>query len=142
MSDILTTGECLCGQVTYTITGEPMRMAQCHCKDCQRATGTGHVNNAFFKSEQLEIKGNLKAYSKETDTGNNNIRHFCPDCGSRIYSEIEARKGIVGVQVGCCDNNDWFSPDFVVYCKSRADWDITTDKVPNHDMMPPPPPKS
>jgi len=142
MSEVLTTGECLCGQVTYTITGDPLRMAQCHCKDCQRATGTGHVNNAFFKSEQLEIKGNLKAYAKATDTGNSNIRHFCPDCGSRIYSEIEARKGIVAVHVGCCDNNDWFSPDFVVYCQSRADWDITTDKVPNHDKMPPPPPSS
>ncbi len=141
MSELLTEGRCLCGNVTFTLTGQPARMGQCHCKDCQRATGTGHINNAFFKSEQFNVKGELKSFDTEADSGNVNRRYFCPECGSRIYNEITARPGIVGVHVGCADDNNWFAPDFVVYCSQRPEWDITTDKVPNFDEMPPPPPK-
>lgn len=141
MSDILTTGKCLCGEVTYTLTGQPVRMIQCHCKDCQRATGTGHINNAFFKTEQFELKGTVKSHEQETDSGNINIRHFCPECGSRIYNEIAARKGVVGVAVGTADDNSWYDPALVIYCKDREDWDLTSTEVPNFDEMPPPPPR-
>jgi len=141
MSDVLTTGQCLCGDVTYTLTGEPIRMIQCHCKDCQRATGTGHISNAFFKSDQFEVKGELKAHEQVAASGNNNIRYFCPNCGSRIYNEIASRKGIVGVAAGTADNNDWYDPAMVIYCKERSAWDLTSTDVPNFDEMPPPPPK-
>ena len=97
MSDTLTTGQCLCGKVTYTLIGQPLRMMQCHCKDCQRATGTGHLNNAFFKEEQFQLKGNVKAHEQVAGSGNTNIRYFCPECGSRMYNEIASRKGIVGI---------------------------------------------
>jgi len=69
MSDELTTGQCLCGKVKYKLTGQPVRMMQCHCKDCQRATGTGHLNNAFFKAEQFELTGEVKAHEHEADSG-------------------------------------------------------------------------
>ncbi len=141
MSDILTTGQCLCGNVTYTLKGEPIRMMQCHCKDCQRATGTGHLNNAFFKEEQFELQGQVKAHEQTAASGNTNIRYFCPECGSRIYNEIAARKGIVGIAVGTADNNEWFEPAGVIFCKDRPSWDLTTSEVPNFDEMPPPPPK-
>jgi hypothetical protein len=42
-------GRCLCGAITYSISGEPLGMGQCHCKDCQRASGTGHMSLARFK---------------------------------------------------------------------------------------------
>lgn len=140
MSDTLTTGQCLCGQVKYTLTGQPLRMMQCHCKGCQRATGTGHINNAFFKAEQFDLQGNVKGYEDTADSGNVNVRYFCPECGSRIYNEITARKGIVGVAVGTADDNEWFKPDGVVYCSNRPSWDMTSTDVPNFDEMPPPPP--
>ena len=140
MSDILTTGKCLCGEVKYTITGEPLRMIQCHCKDCQRATGTGHISNAFFKKDQVEISGELKSFDITAASGNTNRRHFCPNCGSRIYNEITAREGIIGIHVGCCDNNDWYEPNAVIYTDDRAGWDLTSADVPNHAAMPPPPP--
>ncbi len=139
MSELLTTGQCLCGAVTYKLTGQPLRMVQCHCKGCQRATGTGHISNAFFKDEQFELKGELKAYESTADSGNVNTRYFCPQCGSRIYNEVSARKGIVGVAVGSADDNSWYEPAAVVYCSERPGWDMTSTEVPNFDQMPPPP---
>lgn len=136
MSDTLTTGKCLCGAVSYTITGSPVRAAQCHCKDCQRASGCGHMSLAFFKADQVALSGDTKSFAVTADSGNINTRHFCPDCGSRIYSENSARAGVVGIAVGSCDDSAWFAPEFVVYEKDRAGWDITTDDIPHHDGMP------
>lgn len=133
------TGHCLCGSVTYTINGQPMRTAQCHCKDCQRASGTGHMSLAFFKADDVKINGETKGYAITADSGNVNTRHFCPGCGSRVYGENSARPGIVGIAVGCIDSHDWFEPQAVVYAGSRPDWDMTSEEVPNFDTMPPPP---
>ena len=140
MAEPLTQGHCLCGAVSFTIKTKPIRMAQCHCKDCQRASGTGHMSLAFFKKDDVDIRGETKSYPSKADSGNINTRHFCPTCGARIYGENSARPGIVGISVGCMENNDWFSPQAVVYTKGRPGWDVTSQEVPNFDRMPPPPP--
>ena len=134
--EVLTEGRCLCGDVTYVLTGKPVGMAQCHCKGCQRATGTGHINNAFFKTEQFTVKGELSSHEQKADSGNINRRYFCPKCGSRIYNEVSAKPGIVGVHVGCADDNSWFDPAMVVFCSMRPGWDMTSSDIPNHDTMP------
>jgi len=139
-NDKTLTGQCLCGAVKLTINSEPLRMAQCHCKDCQRASGGGHMALAFFKSDDVTIDGETKGYGVTADSGNTNTRHFCPSCGSRIFGENSARAGIVGIPVGVIDQDDWFKPQAIVYAKDRADWDKTSTDIPNFDMMPPPPP--
>ena len=69
-------GHCLCGAVSYAIHGKPIRMAQCHCKDCQRASGTGHMSLAFFKKDDVTIAGKTASYPSTADSGNINTRHF------------------------------------------------------------------
>jgi hypothetical protein len=133
-------GHCLCGAVSYTIGAKPIRMAQCHCKDCQRASGTGHMSLAFFKKEDVAIRGTTASFASTADSGNINTRHFCPVCGSRVYGENSARPGVVGITAGCLDENDWFAPQAVVYTGRRAPWDKTAQDVPNFERMPPPPP--
>ena len=44
-------GHCLCGAVSYTINANLLRMAQCHCKDCQRASGTGHMQQSAQRTK-------------------------------------------------------------------------------------------
>jgi hypothetical protein len=133
-------GRCLCGAVSYTISGEPVRMAQCHCKDCQRASGTGHMSLAFFRAADVAFEGETRSFAVTADSGNVNTRHFCPTCGSRVYTENSARPGVVGIAVGSAEDNDWFAPQTVVYTKRRAGWDLTSTSIPNFDAMPPVPP--
>ena len=135
------TGRCLCGAVTYSIKTAPARMAQCHCKDCQRASGTGHMSLAFFPEDDVVIEGDFAEYEMTADSGNTNIRAFCPRCGSRLFGRNSGRPGVRAVAVGTADDNSWFSPNAVIYCERRADWDITSNEVPNFDGMPPPPPQ-
>lgn len=139
MSEPFATGRCLCGAVSYTIHGEPARMAQCHCADCQRASGTGHMSIAFFKADQVDIKGEVKSFAITADSGNTNTRHFCPNCGSRIYNENSGRPGVVGIAIGCVDDKDWFQPQVVVYTRNRSAWDHTSTDIPNFETMPPAP---
>ena len=51
------TGQCQCGAVSFTIAAPPVTMGQCHCKDCQRVTGTGHISLARFKRERRDDRG-------------------------------------------------------------------------------------
>ena len=56
------TGRCQCGAVSYTLAEPPVTMGQCHCKDCQRVTGTGHISLARFKREHVTIEGTTKTF--------------------------------------------------------------------------------
>ena len=143
MSDnVFASGHCLCGAVNFNLKAAPAMTGQCHCKDCQRASGTGHMSLAFFKREDIEISGETASYGVKADSGNVNTRHFCPKCGGRLFGENSARPGVMAVAVGAIDDNSWFEAQRVVYVKDKPGWDATSTDIPNFDMMPPPPPKA
>lgn len=133
------TGGCLCGAVRFEVSGVPIRMAQCHCRDCQRASGTGHMSNAIFKAADVEIAGTTASYASTSDSGNVLTRHFCPTCGGRVFLTSQVRPGMVVMAAGAFDDMSWFEPEIVLFTKRRPDWDMTTDKVPNFEAGPPPP---
>ncbi|MXZ79811.1 MAG: GFA family protein [Gammaproteobacteria bacterium] len=136
------TGCCRCGRIKISISDKPVMSSQCHCKDCQRLSGTGHFSLAFFEEESVTITGEAKGYTVITDRGNRNTRYFCPECGSRMYGINTGRPGKIAVPVGCLDDHSWYQPDVVVYTRMREDWDITRTDIPNFEEMPPPPPDS
>ena len=139
MSDkAFATGSCVCGAVNFTINSEPVAMGQCHCKGCQRASGTGHMSLAFFPESEVSIKGEVAEYASTADSGNINTRRFCPKCGGRLFGQNSARAGLMAVAVGAIDDNSWFNPQRIVYCKDQPEWDLMTADVPKFDMMPPP----
>lgn len=132
-------GHCLCGAVNYTINSEPVRMGQCHCKDCQRASGTGHMSLAFFAEKDVSIEGETAEYASAADSGNINTRRFCSQCGSRLFGSNSARTGVIAVAVGTLNDNSWFQSQAIVYNKDKPAWDLMASDVPCFETMPPPP---
>ena len=130
------TGGCLCGAVRYSLANAPVGTGQCHCKDCQRASGTGHMSIARFKAEDVTMTGTTSSFASTADSGNINTRHFCPTCGGRVFGQNSGLPGIVNIAVGSLDDHSWFQPQRIVYAKDRPTWDITTTDVPNFDRMP------
>lgn len=130
-------GQCLCGDVKIAVHGVPVRMAQCHCKDCQRASGTGHVSNAIFNDTDVTVTGETKSFTVTTDNGNAYSRHFCPTCGARMFGTNTGRPGMVVVHVGILDDTSWFEPEVVLYTRTRPHWDLITDAVPTFETAPP-----
>ena len=58
------TGKCLCGEVTYEVSGEPVTQGNCHCIDCRKNTGAGFATILFFKEEQVvQLSGKTSSFS-------------------------------------------------------------------------------
>ena len=128
-------GACHCGAISFTVDAEPLRMAQCHCNACRRITGTGHNVQAFFNSENVTINGTTKTHESVSDTGNVRTRHFCPECGSRLFSENSKAPGGIGIAAGVFDDSTWFRPQTILYVSERPQWDVCDDTIPTHDKM-------
>jgi hypothetical protein len=138
--EVATDGRCLCSAVTIAVKGKPVRMAQCHCRDCQRASSTGHLSNAIFEGPDVTVSGDTNSFTVITDSGSRYTRHFCPRCGSLMFGTNTRRPGMFIVPVGILDDSSWFAPQLVLFTRSRPAWDITTDEVTNYATSPPLPP--
>jgi hypothetical protein len=57
------TGGCLCGAVRYQVVGIPLFAVLCHCRDCQRASGTGHVPVMGMPKSSFTVQGETKSYA-------------------------------------------------------------------------------
>ncbi len=132
---MINTGHCHCGNVTYEVHGKPLRMAQCHCNACKRLTGTGHNVQAFFKSSDVKILGETSTHQSTSDIGNIRTRHFCPNCGSRLFSFNSKTPELIGISVGSFDDNLWFKPEVILYNSERPTWDIIDETIEIHDKM-------
>ncbi|NOQ15117.1 MAG: Gfa-like protein [Methyloprofundus sp.] len=132
------TGGCLCGKVQYTISAAPRVMSQCHCDDCRKSTGTGHASNAFFKQEDVHIKGETSHYASLAESGATITRYFCPICGSLLFGTLSGIKNVIAVAVGSVDDSSWFKPSVIVYSKRKPHWDFMDESIPAFAEMPPP----
>jgi hypothetical protein len=113
MADI--TGGCLCGRVRYTISGDPVFSGLCHCRNCQRYTGSSFEAVVAFPSPSVSVKGELKTYEDTGDSGQPVHRRFCPHCGSGIIAECDVLPGLTIVLAGGLDDPAAFKPTMDVY---------------------------
>src|SRR5438874_9218813 len=98
------TGGCLCGAVRYTAEAEAASATVCHCRDCQKFTGSVFAALVRVPKEAVTIEGTLKTFTSIGGSGNLILRHFCPECGSSIAEESGARPESVILNVGTFDN--------------------------------------
>ena len=95
----LRTGGCLCGVVRYRFTGEPVAAVHCHCRDCQRVTGSGFATVFGVESEALVIEGaeTLGDFALQAHTGQTVTRQFCSHCGSALFTKADNNPGLLSV---------------------------------------------
>jgi hypothetical protein len=131
------TGGCLCGAVRYEAGGEPLFSLQCHCRDCQRASGAAHVSAVRLPSAEFRItKGTPKTYIAKSEAGNDISRVFCSDCGTPLYVQVSTRLDMVGLRVTTFDDPSWFKPDANIFTKSAQPWDHMDPAVPAFGTYP------
>ncbi len=131
------TGGCLCGAVRYELAGEPQFSLQCHCRDCQKSSGTAYVAAMRVPSSGFRVtQGTPKRYVAKADSGNEVTRLFCGDCGSPIYIQVSTRPDIVGLRVGTLDDPSEFKPEADIFVKSAQPWEHLNPDLPRHDTYP------
>jgi hypothetical protein len=132
------TGGCLCGAVRYESDGEPVFALQCHCRDCQRSSGTAYIAAVRVPSAGFRItRGTPKRYLAKSDAGNEISRVFCGDCGSPLYVQVSTRPDLVGLRVGTLDDPSWFHAEADIFTKSAQPCDHMDPAIPKYDTYPP-----
>jgi hypothetical protein len=115
-------GGCLCGAVRYTSNSAPEFIGVCHCRDCQKFTGSAFGIMVGLPKTALQIRGMVKTFSKLADSGKPILRHFCPECGSSIAEEPSRRPGTIILNAGTLDDPSSVMPTVEIYCDRSLPW--------------------
>ena len=130
-------GGCLCGAIRYESRAEPLFSINCHCRDCQRTTGTAYAPVLAVPRDALRIsQGEPTYYTSQSDSGETVSRGFCPECGSGIFSKLSANPDIVGLKAASLDDPSWFRPTVDIYTDSAQPWDVMNPDLPKVPKMP------
>lgn len=130
------TGGCLCGAVRYRAEGEPLMVGVCHCRDCQKFTGSAFGFLVGVTKAELAIEGAVKTYAKTGDSGKPILRLFCPECGSSIAEEPTRRPGLVILNGGTLDDPAALTPTRQIYCDRELPWVHLGGDMERHARIP------
>ena len=131
------TGGCACGAVRYEIAADPVLSWKCQCRDCQRASGTGHGSGVGFPKAAVRMTGTLKFYEVRAASGNIAGRGFCPICGAWVASTTSGFPDLAIVTAGSLDEPGKFAPQLVCWASSGHAWDDVAQGLPKYEKMPP-----
>ena len=90
--------QCHCGSLRATTFGEPLLVAICHCKACQRRTGALAASVAGFAQARVAIEGETKVFDRDGQSGRKVRFYFCPNCGTSLYWEADARPDLFSLR--------------------------------------------
>lgn len=124
-------GGCACGALRYRLASVPLFVHCCHCRDCQRQTGTAFVLNALIETDRLAIlSGMPRPVSVPTDSGRQHLIFRCAECGTAVWSEYGGRSAIRFVRVGTLDAPAALPPDVHIYIRSKLPWISLPENIP------------
>ncbi len=129
-------GGCHCGAVRYTCNKEPELTFYCHCKDCQKTTGSPFSVELMIRDDGLEIEGPLESYVVQGDSGKPVTRWNCARCASGLYLECAADPGYVFLKAGSLDEASWVRPEMHIYTSAKQPWTVIRDDLPQYERAP------
>ena len=113
---------CSCGQLHLTCEGEPVRVSICHCRACQRRTGSAFGAQARFPRAKVRVCGRSATFVRVGDSGTQATFHFCPDCGATVYWEMRALPDFIAVALGAFADPAFQAPAISVYEEFAHPW--------------------
>lgn len=125
-------GGCTCGTVRYRMTGHPMFVHCCHCRWCQRETGTAFALNAMIESDRvILLQGAPEMVDTPSNSGKGQKIMRCPNCRVALWSHYGgAGDTVCFVRVGTLDEPDRLPPDIHIFTVSKQPWVILPPDVP------------
>ena len=132
------TGGCLCKAVRYRFTAAPILTRVCWCRVCQYLGAGSATVNACFPTSALQVEGATQDYRSLADSGNVMHRRFCPQCGTPLFSEAEARPHLVFVRVGTLDDPEIARPGANIWISSAPTWACIDTTLPTTERQAPP----
>ena len=116
-------GRCLCGAVTYDADGSPIIVAQCHCDECRRLSGTGHTIGAMFPVKAVVVRGTLSQFKYRSAKASEVTKAFCGRCGSPIYGKNSQTPDHLTLTLGSMDDAADLNVQVVIFDRDKQHWD-------------------
>lgn len=118
------TGGCTCGAVRYRLESKPLFVHCCHCRWCQRETGTAFALNAMIESERVTLLGEEpEIVDTPTASGKGQRIARCRHCRIAVWSNYAgAGPAVRFVRVGTLDDPGRLPPDIHIYTMSKQPW--------------------
>ena len=125
-------GGCTCGFVRYRMTATPLYVHGCHCRWCQRQSGSALAINAMIETDRVErLEGEPEAVDLPTPSGAGQRVLRCPRCRVAVWSHyLRAGTKLAFVRVGSLDDPDRFPPDIHIHTVSKQPWVRLPEGVP------------
>lgn len=117
-------GGCSCGAIRYRLSGKPLIVHCCHCRDCQRITGSAFVVNLWMERQHVEpLQGEPKGFALKGGSGQPHTVYFCFGCGTYVWSKYHRAPGdTVMLRAGTLDDPSKFTPDIHIFTRSKQPW--------------------
>jgi hypothetical protein len=127
-------GGCSCGAVRYRLLSEPLFTHCCHCRSCQRQTGSAFVINLLIETDRVElIAGDPEAVDVPRDDGSSQRVFRCPTCQVAVYSQY-GRLEVRFVRGGTLDEPSQVQPDVHIFTRSKLPWVVLPESVPAFEV--------
>jgi hypothetical protein len=124
-------GGCACGSARYRLRTSPLFVHCCHCKDCQRQTGSAFVLNALIETDRVDrLGGETALFRMPTDSGSPHDVARCTACGTAVWSHYGGLTKLSFIRVGTLDEPAALPPDVHIYTRSRLPWVSLPPGVP------------
>lgn len=129
-------GSCSCGDVQFSVEGDPFNTVFCYCTECQIASGSDKFYGVWYKPDQFQItQGKTKEFIRFGDSGGKLTYKFCEKCGTKLCAE--SSYGMITVAGAILDNTVGIEPQMAIFTKSATSWAILPTEIPCFKEMPP-----
>jgi hypothetical protein len=129
-------GGCACGAVRYECSVEPMMSLNCHCRDCQRASGSAFAAVMAVPKAAVTITGEPKFYEVQAESAHTVGRGFCATCGSPLFITLSAWPEIISIRAASLDDPSYYRPASDIWTDSAQPWDYMNPELPKFPKGP------
>ncbi len=130
-------GSCLCGDISYDYDEQAAGASvHCHCRDCQRVTGSGKATVVLFPESAVTISGDYKRFSNIGSDGSHVNRGFCPNCGSQMFTFVDEIPGNVFIKAGTMDDSTWLEVAMNCWESTANPWSPPNSALPGVERNP------
>jgi hypothetical protein len=113
-------GSCLCGKVTYETTTLGPSITKCHCKICQKTSGSACGDYTTAPIDGFKWTGG-ESLLKKYESSPGNFRNFCSECGTHMPT-AHPPLGIYFIQAGTLDSDEPLTEATHMFLRSKASW--------------------
>ena len=131
------TGGCACGAIRYACSAEPMMSLNCHCRDCQRATGSAYNTVVGVPAAKVQFTQGSPQYYETSGERGTSVRHgFCPTCGSPLVALPSAYPAMMSLHASSLDDPSWVRPAVDIWTSRAQPWDAMNPAIPKFETQP------